>query len=40
MPTFTIALASEEEVREIALWQHMREFNYRIVGRYPEGQNV
>jgi GNAT superfamily N-acetyltransferase len=38
--TFTIALASEEEVRDIALWRRMREFNYRIVGKYPEGQNV
>ena len=40
MSTFTIAPASEEEVREIALWRRMREFNYRIVGKYPEGQNV
>src|ERR1051326_4332325 len=32
--------ASEEEVRDIALWRRMREHNYRIVGKYPEGQNV
>jgi GNAT superfamily N-acetyltransferase len=40
MSTITIAIASEEEVRDIALWRRMREFNYRIVGKYPEGQNV
>ena len=38
--TVTIAIASEEEVQAIALWRRMREFNYRIVGKYPEGQNV
>jgi len=35
-----IAVASEEEVRAIALWRRMREHNYRIVGEYPEGRNV
>jgi len=40
LSAFTIALASEEEVRDVALWRRMREFNYRIVGKYPEGQNV
>ncbi|HXJ51185.1 MAG TPA: GNAT family N-acetyltransferase [Burkholderiales bacterium] len=38
--TVRIASASEEEVRDIALWRRMREHNYRIVGKYPEGQNV
>jgi len=38
--TVTITTASEEEVRTIALWRRVREFNYRIVGNYPEGQNV
>jgi GNAT superfamily N-acetyltransferase len=38
--TVTIAVASEEEVRAIALWRRLREFNYGIVGKYPEGQNV
>jgi GNAT superfamily N-acetyltransferase len=38
--TVTITTASEEEVRTIALWRRVREFNYRIVGKYPEGQNV
>ena len=36
----TVAVASEEEVRTIALRRRMREHNYRIVGKYPEGQNV
>jgi len=36
----TIAVASEEEVRAIALWRRLREFNYGIVGKYPQGQNV
>jgi len=40
VPPITIAIASEEEVRTIALWQRLREFNYRNVGKYPEGQNV
>ena len=40
MSTITIAIASEEEVRDVALWRRMREFNYRIVGEYAEGQNV
>ena len=40
MSTVTITTASEEEVRALGLWRRMREFNYRIVGRYPEGQNV
>ena len=35
-----IAPASEEEVRAIALWRRIREWNYRQVGEYPEGQNV
>lgn len=39
-PAVTIATASEEEARDIALWRRMREHNYRIVGKYPEGQNV
>ena len=40
MSAITIAIASEEEVRVYALGRRLREFNYRIVGRYPEGQNV
>lgn len=27
-------------MRAYALGRRLREFNYRIVGRYPEGQNV
>ncbi len=40
MLAVTIAVASEEEVRAIALWRRLREFNYGIVGKYPQGQNV
>jgi GNAT superfamily N-acetyltransferase len=40
VPAFTIAFASEEEVRADALGRRLRHFNYRIVGEYPEGQNV
>src|SRR5262249_35720006 len=36
----TISISSEEEVRAIALWRRLREHNYRIVGKYPEAQNV
>jgi len=36
----TIAIASEDEVRTNALGRRLREFNYKIVGKYPEGQNV
>ena len=40
MAHFSITLATEEEVRAIALWRRLREWNYRQVGTYPEGQNV
>ena len=40
MTAFSIHVATEEEVRAIALWKRVREFNYRVVGRYPEGQTV
>ena len=40
MSLLTITTASEEEVREIALWRRLREFNYQKVGTYPEGQNI
>jgi GNAT superfamily N-acetyltransferase len=40
VPPATIAVASEDEVRAIALSRRLREFNYGIVGSYPEGQNV
>jgi len=36
----TITIASEKEVRAIALGRRLREFNYRTVGKYAEGQNV
>jgi len=37
---FTIAVASEDEVRANALGRRLRHFNFRVVGEYPEGQNV
>jgi GNAT superfamily N-acetyltransferase len=40
MNPFTVTIASEEEVRENALWRRIREWNYRQVGKYSEGQNV
>ena len=40
MSAIIIATAPEEEVRANALGRRLREFNHRIVGRYPEGQNV
>ena len=40
MAHFTITLATEEEARAIALWRRIREWNYRQVGTYPDGQNV
>ena len=40
MPSATIAVASEEEVRAGTLGRLLREFNYERVGRYPEGQGV
>jgi GNAT superfamily N-acetyltransferase len=40
MPSATIAIASEDEVRVGTLGRLLREFNYRRVGRYPEGQSV
>ena len=40
MSACIITLATEEEVRAIALGRRLREFNYRIIGKYPEGQNV
>jgi GNAT superfamily N-acetyltransferase len=40
MPSATIAVASEDEVRAGTLGRLLREFNYRCVGRYPEGQSV
>ena len=40
MPSATIAIASEDEVRAGTLGRLLREFNYQRVGRYPEGQDV
>jgi GNAT superfamily N-acetyltransferase len=40
MSVCTVTAATEEEVRAIALARRLREFNYRVVGKYPEGQNV
>jgi hypothetical protein len=40
MPSATIAIASEDEVRAGTLGRLLREFNYERVGRYPEGQSV
>jgi GNAT superfamily N-acetyltransferase len=40
MPSTTIGIASEDEVRAGTLGRLLREFNYGRIGRYPEGQNV
>ena len=40
MPNAAITAASEDEVRAGTLGRLLREFNYRCVGRYPEGQSV
>jgi GNAT superfamily N-acetyltransferase len=40
MPSATIVPASDDEVRAGTLGRLLREFNYRHVGRYPEGQSV
>src|SRR4029077_16401054 len=40
MPSATIDIASEDEVRAGTLGRLLREFNYQRVGRYPEGQGV
>lgn len=40
MAPFTISVPSEEEVRTTALGRRIREWNYKQVGTYPEGQNV
>jgi GNAT superfamily N-acetyltransferase len=40
MPSATIDIASEDEVRAGSLGRLLREFNYQRVGRYPEGQSV
>ena len=40
MPNTAITAASEDEVRAGTLGKLLREFNYRRVGRYPEGQSV
>jgi GNAT superfamily N-acetyltransferase len=40
MPSATIDIASEDEVQAGTLGRLLREFNYRRVGRYPEGQSV
>lgn len=40
MSALTIAIASDDEVRTIALGRRLRQFNYGIVGEYPEGENV
>ena len=40
MPSATIDIASEDEVRASTLGTLLREFNYKRVGRYPEGQSV
>src|SRR5262245_13158052 len=39
MPDPRIVLASEDEVRAGTLGRRLREFNYGVVGRYPEGEN-
>ena len=40
MPSASIVIASEEEIRAGTLGRRLREFNYGIIGKYPEGQNV
>jgi GNAT superfamily N-acetyltransferase len=40
MPSATIDIASEDEVRAGTLGRLLREFNYRRVGSYPEGKSV
>jgi GNAT superfamily N-acetyltransferase len=40
MPGVTIEIAPEDEVRAGTLGRLLREFNYKRVGRYPEGQTV
>ena len=40
MPSATIHIASDEEVRAGTLGRLLREFNYQHVGRYPEGQSI
>src|SRR5262245_20140620 len=40
MPSLTIDIASEDEVRAGRLGKLLRDFNYGRVGRYPEGQSV
>jgi len=40
MPSVTIDLAPEDEIRAGTLGRLLREFNYQRVGRYPEGQSV
>jgi GNAT superfamily N-acetyltransferase len=40
MPSVTIDIAPEDEVRAGTLGRLLREFNYERVGRYPEGQTV
>ncbi len=40
MQSASIMIASEEEIRAGTLGRRLREFNYGIVGKYPEGQNV
>ncbi|MBI2771615.1 MAG: GNAT family N-acetyltransferase [Burkholderiales bacterium] len=37
---FTISPATEEEVRSGDLGQHLREFNYRSVGEYPQQEGI
>ena len=38
--TFSYEVPTEEEVRVIALWKRMRDFNYAIVGKYVAGETV
>jgi len=40
MPSVTIDIAPEDEVRAGTLGRLLREFNYQRIGRYPEGQTV
>ena len=40
MNQFSIEVATEQEVQDIALHRRIREFNYRVVGRYGEVQPV
>ena len=40
MITWTITEATQEEVRSGDLGRRLRQFNYTIVGEYPENQPI